>query len=328
MATNIAVLRACRDDFCACLDRRADALCESADAVLTAGSLPSPVHLSEEPVHRRGRGSRYAALVHGRIEETGRRALLAGQPRADGPPIYAIDGSVWSRCDAAASPERGCSYHPSRHSAGQPSVAGRSSHWLAQVGFARERWTAPMDVRRVHPNEHANAVAVEHVARLVRRLPTDGPVPVFVFDAGDDAVARQRGRADQRASILVRLRAGRCCYGPPPSMPPRPQGGRPCRHGHTLVCADPATWPTPTAERTVEDGQYGAVRSRAWAGLHPKVQDRSGPGARGPSSMMPMTLVLVEVRRLPGRPYPPQVRWRWWHGPPGATPDLDLLWRA
>jgi len=226
--------------------------------------VPSPVHPRGEPVHRRGWDSLYAALVHGRIAETGRRALLAARPLADGQPVHAVDCSVWSRCDAAASPEPGCYYHPSRHSAGQAIVAGGPYQWLAQVGFARESRTAPLDVRRVHPRANTNAVAVAQVARLVRRLPTDGPVPLFVFDAGDDAVALQRGLADRRASILVRSRSGRCCYGTPPGLPPRPQGGRPFRHGHTLVCADPATGPTPTADRLVEDGQYGAVRIRAW----------------------------------------------------------------
>jgi len=186
-----------------------------------------------------------------------------------------------------------------------------------------------MDVRRVHPNENANAVAVAQVARLVRRLSTAGPVPLFVCDAGYDAVALQRGLGSCRAALLVRLRCGRCFSGDPPVLPPRPQGGRPFRHGHKLVCADPATWPTPTDERVVEDGQYGMVRLRARAGLHPKLQDRTGHGTKGPSPIVPMTLVLVvEVSRLPGRPSLPQVLWLWLHAPDGYTPDLDLLWRA
>lgn len=84
----------------------------------------------------------------------------------------------------------------------------------------------------------------------------------------------------------------------------------------------------PTAERTVEDRQYGTVRIRAWSGLHPKSQDRTGHGTKGPSPIVPMTLVLVEVRRLPSRPYPPQVLRLWLHAPAGYAPDLDLLWRA
>ncbi len=199
----------------------------------------------------------------------------------------------------ASTPTRHAS-HPSRHSAGQPIVAGWSYQWLAQIGFARERWTAPLDVRRIHPSENANAVAVAQIARFLARLSPAGPVPLCVFDAGYDAVALQRGLADGRAALLVRLRAGRRSCGAPPPIAPRPQGGRPFRHGHKLVCADLATWPTPTDERVVTDSQYGVVRVRAWGGLHPKLQDRTGHGTKGPSLIVPMTLVLVGVSRRPG----------------------------
>jgi hypothetical protein len=328
MDANYAALRHFRDDLYACCYRRADALFELADALLTAGPLPSPVHLSGEPPHRRGWGSLSAALTHGRIDETGLRALLPCHPLAEGQPIYAVDCSVWPRCDAETSPDRGFYYHPSRHSAGQPIVAGWSYQWIAQVGFARESWTAPLDVQRVHPCENANAVAVAQVRRLLRHPPAAGPVPLFVFDAGYDSAQLQRGLADARVAVLVRLRAGRCFYGDPPPAPPKPQGGRPVRHGHKLACDDPATWPVPTAEHRCEDEQYGAVRVRAWAGLHPKIQAHERRGSRGPAPIVRGTLVLVEVSRLPGRPYAPQVLWLWWHGPPGHALDLDLAWRA
>ena len=58
-------LCAFRDLFYQCFGRRADALFELTDALLTAGSVPSPVHLSLAPVHRRGWGSLYAALMYG-----------------------------------------------------------------------------------------------------------------------------------------------------------------------------------------------------------------------------------------------------------------------
>lgn len=103
--------------------------------------------------------------MQGRLDETGLRALLAGHPLADGQPIYAADCSVWPCGDAETSPERGFYYHPSRHSARRPIVAGWSYQWLAQVGFARESWTVPLDVRRVHPSEKVNLVAVEQLWR-------------------------------------------------------------------------------------------------------------------------------------------------------------------
>jgi DDE superfamily endonuclease len=101
-------LRAFRSDLHSCFSKREDALFELTDAILTAGPLPSPVHLSMEPVHRRGWGSLYAALAHGRIDLDRLRALLASQAshtpdtQINGiPPVYAVDVSVWARCDDA-----------------------------------------------------------------------------------------------------------------------------------------------------------------------------------------------------------------------------------
>ena len=112
-----------------CASFRADALFELTDAILTAGNVPSPAHLSLTLVHRRGWCSLYAALRQGRIDADSSRDLLAGQPFDDGleeqrPKVYVVDVSPWPRCDAEASPERAYHYHPSRHSAGQPIVAG------------------------------------------------------------------------------------------------------------------------------------------------------------------------------------------------------------
>jgi hypothetical protein len=280
MTTSYVALRDFRNDLYACGYRRADALFELTDAPLTAGPLPSPVHRSGEPVPRRGGGSRYAALTSGRLDETGLRALLPAHPLPGGRPVYAVDGGAWARCDAEASPDRGYYYHPARHSAGQPIVAGWNYQWLAQVGVMRARWTAPRDVQRVHPAENANAVAVTQIAGLPRRLPDGGPVPLFVFDAGDDAGALQPGLTARRAALPVRLRSGRCFYGDPPT-PPRPKGGRPCRHGHTLGCDDPATWPGPTAERVGEAAQDGTARVRAWAGAAPQAAGPRRPGHPG-----------------------------------------------
>lgn len=203
-------LRTFRGSLYRCFDRRADVLFELDDAVLTARVVPSPVHLSLQPAHRRGWSSLYAALDRGRIDAESLRGLLSRHPLAGGePPVYAVDMSVWPRSDAETSPERGYYYHPSRHSAGQPIVAGWAYQFIAQVGFARESWTAPVDVRRVHPMEDANAIAIEQVKALLSRIGKEEAVPLFVFDAGYDPVKLQRGLEGCPCQILVRLRAGR-----------------------------------------------------------------------------------------------------------------------
>jgi hypothetical protein len=322
-------LHAFRGSLYRCFDRRADALFELGDALLTARVVPSPVHLSLEAAYRRGWGSLYAALDRGRIDEEALRKLLARHPlaaRDERPPVYAVDASVWARCDAESSPGRGYYYHPSRHSAGQPIVAGWAYQWIAQLGFARESWTAPVDVRRVRPEENVNAVAAGQVKALLSRLPAREITPLFVFDAGYDPVGLQQGLKGRPAQILVRLRGGRCFYADPVGAPAKT--GRPRRHGRKMDTKDSDTWPEPSAEHTCEDAGYGTVRVRAWANLHPKVQTHALRGSRGPTPIVRGTLVLVEVERLPRgeRRREPRVLWLWWHGP--GEPDLDLLWRA
>ena len=119
-------LRDFRNEVYACCTRRRDALFDLVDALLTAGTVPSPVHLSLAPSHRRGWGRPYAALAPGRLDVAALRALLARQPLAAGQRLSAVDCSVWVRDDAETSPARGFYSHPSRHAAGQPIVAGWS----------------------------------------------------------------------------------------------------------------------------------------------------------------------------------------------------------
>ena len=319
-----------------CLYRRGDALFELTDAILSAdATLPSPVYLSLQASHRRGWGSLYAALGRGRIDAEALRRLLAGHPLAESQtPVYAVDVSVWDRCDAECSPERGYYYHPSRHSAGQPIVAGWAYQFIAQLDFVRESWTAPVDVERVRPAQEANEVAAEQVRSFLRRsLPSRrrDATPLFVFDAGYDPVKVQQGLEGSPCQILVRLRAGRRFYGDPSLCDPPEHIRRPRRHGPKMKCADPSTWPEPSAEHVCEDaGGYGCVRVRAWAKMHPKVHNHERKGSRGPLPIVVGTLILVEVERLPRgeRRREPRVLWLWWHGPEGMAPDLDLIWRA
>jgi hypothetical protein len=143
-----------RAELHACFPRRADALFELGDALLCAQALPSLPHLSLEPICRRGWGSIDAALARGRVDAGRLRDLLAGcLPDAD-PLVFAVDVITWPRCDAECSPERGYYYHPSRHSAGQPIVAGWAFQLICQLSFAREsiaRWRTASGLRAGTP---------------------------------------------------------------------------------------------------------------------------------------------------------------------------------
>jgi hypothetical protein len=209
------------------------------------------------------------------MDEGALRDLLAERPLGalpqGRPAIYAVDTSAWPRCDAECSPERGYYYHPSRHSAGQPIVAGWAYQFVAGLGFGRDSWVVPVDARRVRPEEDANEVAVAQLRELVGRLPRHPEAPLFVFDAGYDSVRLQRNLRGCRVQLLVRLHSGRVFYADPPAPERRPVG-RPFRHGDKLDCKDPSTWPEPDHEHLCETADCGAVHVRAWRRLHPKTR--------------------------------------------------------
>ena len=326
-ASPLARLGAFRTELHACCSRRADALFELGDALLCAQTLPSLPHLSLEPVCRRGWGSAYAALSSGRVDaERLRDLLVSSLPDAD-PLVFAADVTTWPRCDAECSPERGYYYHPSRHSAGQPIIAGWAYQWICQLGFDRDSWTAPVDATRLHPLDDTDQQAARQVRALLGRLPAGGPVPLVVFDAGYDSAQLTLDLAEQRVAVLVRLRSDRCFYADPPPRPPG-AGGRPRRHGAKFNCADPTTWPAPTATLVCHDDQYGTVTVQAWSGLHPKQQRHPTHGTGKPRPIVRGTIIRVQVQRVPARTRPPKVLWLWWAGPAGCKLDLDLAWRA
>lgn len=327
-------LRVFRERLYSCMDRRSDALFELSDAILTAGAVPSPAHLSLSLVHRRGWGSLYAALSKGWIQAEALRDLLACHSlgvEPDRARVYAVDHTSWPRCDAETSPGRGYHYHPNRHSAGQPIVAGWCYQLVAELSFERDSWVAPVDVRRVPPDAEANDVAAEQVksllARLAGRNADGGRVPLFVFDAGYDPVRLQRKLEGKSAQILVRLHSTRTFYADPPTLERRPVG-RPFVHGKKFDLKDPDSWHEPTGEHLSEDAGYGKVRVRGWSKLHPKTRRAGERYGSDSAAVVKGTVVLVEVERLPRgeRRRRPKKLWLWWSGE--GEPDLDLLWRS
>jgi hypothetical protein len=313
-----------------CFSRWGDALFELGDAVLCqpgpVGSVPS---LSLEPTFRRSHGSLYKCLARGGIHEETLRQLLVEHRPADWPLVFAVDASTWDRCDAETSPERGFYHSASKHSAGQPIVAGWSYQWISQLGWDPDSWTAPLDALRIPPRADATQATIDQVRRLVGQLPDDGDVPLFVFDAGYDPIAIGHGLAGTRAQVLVRIRNDRVFYADPPPRPNRPAGtgGRPPRHGRRFKLSDDKTAPKPDAELSTHDARYGTVRVRAWHGLHPRLSGRGRWGTEPTPPIVRGTVIRVDVEHLPKRDARRvKTLWLWWSGP--GEPDLELCFRA
>lgn len=319
-----------RSDLYGCMTRWSDALFELCDATLCS---PSPVasvpSLSLEPMFRRGHGSLYRALADGRINDHHLRQLLIDNLPPQWPLVFAVDASTWDRCDAETSPERGFYYSASKHSAGQPIVAGWNYQWISQLCFTPDSWTAPCDTMRIPPTANTTNATVDQVRRLVELLPTVREVPMFVFDAGYDPIAISHELADTRTQVLCRIRDDRVFHHPAPPRPNRPAstGGRPPRHGPRHKCSDQTTWTEPTDQLVADDPRYGTVTVTAWADLHPRLSRRGHWTSHDVSPIVAGTVIRVDVEHLPK----PTARtkktlWLWWSGP--GSPDLDLCWRA
>lgn len=328
-ATARATLQGFRAGFYATLTGWGDAAFELCDALLCApGPVSSVPTLSLEPAFRRGHGSLYKALDRGEIDADALRALLAANRPAGWPPVFAVDASSWARCDAETSPGRGFYYSASRHSAGQPIVAGWSYQWITQLDWAMDSWTAPVDAMRIPPESDATSATVAQVRRLLDLLSDNGRQPMFVFDAGYDPAALSHELADTRAQVVVRIRDDRVFYTDPAPREPGARG-RTRRHGTRFGCADkPASWPEPDQTLSAEDSRYGSVTVQAWHGLHPKLTRRGHWAGHDHAPIVSGTVIRVQVQHLP-KPTARAVKtlWLWASGPNGIV-DIDLAWRA
>ena len=238
-----------RQAFYGTLGRWADALFELTDARLQASApVGSTPHLSLEGCFRRSHGSLYKALADGSINHRALRELLAAHRPAGWPAVFAVDASTWDLCDAECSPERGFYYHPSKHSAGQPIVAGWSYQWIAQLSDDADSWTAPVDARRIPVGADVTDATVEQIRELLPLL-DDKQTPLFVFDAGYDPIGLTHTLADDNVQLLVGwcASATTACSTPTrPNVPREPPDGHDATARSSNAPMRPPG-PTPTA---------------------------------------------------------------------------------
>jgi hypothetical protein len=147
-------LREFRQSLCECLDARADALFELADAVLCADhAVTSLVRLSLEPEFTRGHGALYDALAEGRIDDERLFSLLAAElaQSVDGPEARAwiaehdlIDHAMLEKALAGLPPEESAR------------VRGACARW-SRMRFAVDATAYPRPDARCSPGrEHVH----------------------------------------------------------------------------------------------------------------------------------------------------------------------------
>jgi hypothetical protein len=213
------VLAGFRERFYQCMNRRADALFELADALLCAdGPVKTLVGLSLVPEHRRGHGALYDALNHGRIDVESLRRDLAGLPlprAADGRLMLAVDVSPWLRPDAGTSPDRSFCHTYGRGKDEHRMIPGWPYSFITALETGRTSWTALLNAARLPPAADLTTITCAQIRGLVDRLiaagqwqPGDRDI-LFVLDAGYEAPRIAWLLRDLPVEILGRMRSDR-----------------------------------------------------------------------------------------------------------------------
>jgi hypothetical protein len=238
-------------------------------------------------------------------------AQVAVAPAA-GRPVWALDGTVWPRPAAATSAARTWGH---RTSPGRPQtgvVPGWEYQWLVDVPAPTASWVRPLDVARRAPDAGSPThLAISQLRAALAARPAAAPRPVVTFDSQYDVVAL--AQAGLAADLLVRLTPRRRFYRPPPPYPGR--GTRVRKHGPVLRLPDSASHGAPDQSACGADASHGTVRVDVWHALHVQW-----------AAQTPLTLIRIQVARLPRRARPPAPLWLAWVA--GALPaDLLQLWQ-
>jgi hypothetical protein len=335
---SIGLLDRFRREFYACLDARADALFEVAEAVVCGqGPVRSLAELSLEPEHRRGHGGLYDGLNAGRMQIARLRRALVGLPlpRVGERIVLGVDVSAWPRPDAQTSPDRLFCHQHGRAKGTHQMIPGWPYSVVAALQTGRTSWTAVLDALRLGPDDDVTAVTAAQLREVVDRLIAAGhwtpgdPDIEIVTDSGYDITRLAFLLADLPVVVTGRLRSNRVMLGPPP---PRPPGtvGRPCRHGPVFDLDAPDTWSDADQTTHTDTTRYGHAWADAWHRMHPRLTRRGAWLGHPEDTDLPIiegTLIRLQVDRLPGDRTPKPL-WLWTSRPDATAAQVDAAWQA
>jgi DDE superfamily endonuclease len=219
---------------------------------------------------------------------------LAGSASVDGRPLWVIDGTNWPRPPARASAERTWEYRPLPGWPQSGIVPAWAYQWLMAVPDVAGSWVLPLDVQRRGPTaKSVTQVALDRIATVRQAQATDAPRPVVTLDSGYDLETLTHATVD--ADLLVRLIKSRVVYRAPERRPGR---GRPRLHGAPFRLVDEGTHGPPQQSSQLDHPAYGTVQIDVWTELHV-----------GGAPDAPLSVIRVQVERLPNKKLPPRPLW-------------------
>lgn len=301
---NLNTLQTFRHAIYDCFQRAADALFNTADALLTETGAHSFPELSLSPCFERQWPSLYEAFEDGRIDQQAlRQTFVRYMPLpADGRRVWlGVDASSIPRPEADTSPDRSVVYVPNRVGSSRPISYGWQFSTVVLLPEQPSSWTYVLDQQRIASSQKSTQVAAEQLHHLVPLLNQQGIRPIITSDRWYGCAPFLEATADLQADKLLRVKCNRVFYRPAP--PPTGKPGAPRKDGERFQCKDPATHGPPDEQWQGEDEQGRLLEVACWKGLHLR-QARQ------------LTLTLIRVIRhgASDRPRDPRESWFVWTG--------------
>lgn len=255
-----------RQQFYDSLTRAADALFNTADALLTETQAHSFPELSLSPFFERQWPSLYEAFEDGRIDQEKLRAAFASYaPRpVEGERMWVgIDASRIERPESHTSADRTVVYKPNLPQNTKPITYGWQFSTLVVLPDQPSSWTYILDQKRIESKQTAVEVAVEQICAIVPQL---GCRPILTSDHYYSCAPFLVGTKEVQADKLLRVKRNRVFYRRPPA--PTGKRGAPRKHGERFQCSDPCTQGDPDETWQGEDEKGQSVQVSAWHQLH------------------------------------------------------------
>ncbi len=266
---NLNTLHGFRHEVYGCLKRAADALFNTADALLTETSAHSFPELSLSPCFQRQWPSLYEAFEDGRVDHEALRQVFVKYmplPATGGRVWLGVDASSIARPEADTSPDRSVVYVPNQPTSSRPISYGWQFSTVVLLPERPSSWTYVLDQQRIESSQKSTQVAAEQVRQVVTLLKQQGIRPIITSDRWYCCASFLEATQDVPADKLLRVKCNRVFYRPAP--PPTGKRGAPRKDGDRFQCNDPATHGQPDEQWQGEDETGHLIEVACWKGLH------------------------------------------------------------
>jgi hypothetical protein len=299
---DLTALQGFRSTLYTLFERRADALMELTDALLSAQAARSLAEVTLAPAFRRHWPSGYAALHDGRIDHAGWRQFMATtvpRPQQEDRLLLAGDASNIPRPEFSTAADRIHLYVPNLPDATAPLTVGWQYSTLVVVPGVVSSWVWVFDQARIPSAQTPAAVLAAQLHAVTPHLPADVGRPLLLADRHYASGPFLRALAAVPCDLLLRLPTNRVLFHPAP--PPTGKRGAPRKDGTRFACADETSWGAPTAAWEGADSNGHPLRIQAWSHLHFKeTRDQD------------VTVIRIERPHATTRKRDPRVCWLLW----------------